>query len=470
MKAELSATRQLASYAVETRYEDLPSTVIAQAKRAIRDSWGCLLGGTTLPTGRQMRDLGLSLAAPGEATVAGVPQRVSPPLASYINAQLTNLLDYDDTMTEGDPGHPGATVIPAAMALAEAVGASGKSFLTAVVVGYDTYCRIAKAGKPTVTRSKQVRGMATWQVFGAVAAAAHILGLNPEAAARAFGLAALHAPVPFVGKIYEERPMWALKNNFGWATLGGVLGALYAAQGLDANHEILEGNTGFWAMAGSDRCDFALLTEGLGSQYAILATAFKPYPCCRFTHSALDALGQAVRTGKVRAEEVQRVSIFGASKIRGFADYRPRSYVDAEFSLPYLAALVILGVPPGYAWLEAERWRDPAVLSLADRVHLEAEPEMEGDMATGQVQARVVVEREGGRVEEAHVAHARGDPRNPLTEGELQAKFLALAEPVIGQDRARELDSQIHQLEDVTSLSKLTAFLADTMAKETVQC
>ena len=87
--------------------------------------------------------------------------------------------------------------------------------------------------------------MATWQVFGAVAAAANILRLDPDAAAKAFGLAALHAPVPFVGKIYEERPMWALKNNFGWATMGGVLAALFAAEGLDANHSILEGETGF---------------------------------------------------------------------------------------------------------------------------------------------------------------------------------------------------------------------------------
>ncbi len=262
--------------------------------------------------------------------------------------------------------------------------------------------------------------------------------------------------------------MWALKNNFGWAALGGVLGALFAAEGFDANHEILEGETGFWVMASSERCDFTVLTEGLGSTYGILDTSFKPYPCCRFTHSALDAVNHIVRSADIRADEVRRVSICSSSKIRVFADYRPQSFIDAEFSLPYLVAMLLLREPPGYGWLETDRWRDPAVLSIADRVRLAVDPEAEVDLARGYMRARVCVELEDGRVEEGEATYPRGDPRNPLSASELQQKFVGLAEPVIGRMMAGQLDSLIDRLDEVPDVAELTAYLAGAEPAEEV--
>ncbi|MGD9145872.1 MAG: MmgE/PrpD family protein, partial [Anaerolineae bacterium] len=311
----MSATGRLARHVAQTRYGDLPPEVVRQAKDAIRDSLGCLLGGSTLEAGQRLCNLLLPMAAQGRATVTGMAGRVPPPLAGYLNAQLANMLDFDDTFSEGFLGHPGATIVPAALAMAEEIGASGKDLLSAVVVGYDVCSRVGVAGRPTFERSKQVRGMATWQVFGAAAAAAHVMDLDAETVARAFGLAALHAPVPSVGKIYEERPMWALKNNFGWATQGAILGVMFAAEGFDGNHRILEGATGFWSMAGSDQVDPSALTAGLGSHYSLLDTSFKPYPCCRFTHSALDALGQIVRSAQLSVSQVREVRIRSSSKI-----------------------------------------------------------------------------------------------------------------------------------------------------------
>jgi len=456
----LGATRRLAQYAVETTYTDLPKAVVEQAKCAIRDSLGCILGGSSMAAAFPMRDVILSMAADGPATVAGTRRRASPPLAGHINAQLANVLDYDDTMADGDPGHPGATVIPSALALAEQHGASGKEFLTAVVVGYEVYSRVARAGQPTPARSRQVRGMATWQVFGAVAAAASILRLDPEAAAKAFGLAALHAPVPFLGKFYEERPIWALKNNFGWATMGGVLAALYAAEGLEANQQILEGQTGFWAMAGSDSCHAERLTEDLGQSFRILDTSFKPYPCCRFTHSALDAIEQLVSTAGVRSDEVESIHISSTSKVRVFADYRPQSFTDAQFSLPYLAAVQLLRLPSGYEWVTGDRWHDPAVLSLADRVHLDVDPDLDAGQAKGLMPAQVKISLADGRWHDAEVAYARGHPKNPLSSDELRLKFFSLAEPVAGSRLAGCLDSMIEGLQEIPNVTELARCLA----------
>lgn len=455
----MSATRQLAQYAADLKYKDLPENVIRQAKYLIRDSLGCLLAGSTLSAGKQVRDMILAMAARGPCTVAGSQRRIAAPLAAYINAQLTNLFDFDDVLEGRALGHPGATTIPAALALAEQVGASGKDFLTAVVAGYEVYTRVAVAGKPSFERSKQVRGLAPWQVFSVAGAAIRLLGLDAEAAARALGLAALHAIVPSVGKIYEERPLWELKNNYGWVALGGVLGSLYAAAGYPANHEILEGQTGFWAMAGSDRCDFSLLTEGLGSTYGILETSIKPYSSCSDHHSSLDALSAIVQRTNLSAEDVRSVRIRSGSKIMVYADYRPSTFIAAEFSLPYVAAMLLLRVPTGHGWVTGERWKDPAVLALADRVRLEVDPDAEATLAKGFMQARVYVELVDGRVEEAELTYPRGHPLNPMSDDELRQKFLGLAAPAIGDEAARRLDGLLDRLEKMESVAEIGSYL-----------
>jgi 2-methylcitrate dehydratase PrpD len=281
----VNGTRALAEYVAQVRFEDLPDVVVSHAKQVIRDSIGCLLGGTTFAAGKHITRMMMPMAADGPATVAGSARHITPPLASYINAQLTNLMDYDDTLEGKALGHPGATIVPAALALAEQGHASGKDMITAVAVAYDVYTRVAAAGKPSYGRTKQVRGLSTWQGFGAAAAAARLLNLDAEATARAFGMVALHAPVPFVGKIYEERPMWELKNNFGWVALGGVMAALYAHEGLPANHNILDGPAGFWIMAGSDQCDFSPHARA-GTEFAILDVSIAVFQLSPHAQSA----------------------------------------------------------------------------------------------------------------------------------------------------------------------------------------
>ena len=456
----MSATHTLAEYAAQARFDDLPTSAVLQAKHLIRDSLGCLLGGSTLAAGKHLTTMMMAMAADGPATVAGASRRIVPSMAGYINAQVTNLLDFDDTLEGKALGHPGATVIPAALALAEQAHSSGKEFLAAVVVAYDVYTRVAAAGKPSYARNKQVRGLSTWQGFGSVAAAARILRLDAEATARAFGMAALHAPVPFVGKIYEERPMWELKNNYGWVALGSILAALYAQAGLPANHDILDGPTGFWIMAGSDQFDSSVLTQGLGSEYSILDVSIKPYSSCRHTHSALDALRSIILATDLRADDARSVRLCGDSKIKVFENYRPRSFIDAEFSLPYISAMLLLREPTGYGWFDGERWNDPDVLSLADRIHLEVDPEAEAEAAKGRPHTRVSVELVDGRVEQAETRFGRGHPQNPLSADELEAKFLGLAERAIGRTRAQELNALLGELEQLADVSKLTAYLA----------
>ena len=253
--------------------------------------------------------------------------------------------------------------------------------------------------------------------------------------------------------------MWGVMNNYGWVTMGGMMGCLYAASGYPANHAILDGPTGFWAMAGSDRCDFSLLTEGLGTTFGMLDTAIKPYSSCRHTQSPLDALSQIVRRARPLPEDVRSVVVRGGSKILVFGDYRPATYVAAQFSLPYLTAMVIMGVPTGYGWVTGERWKDPAVLALMDLVKLEADPEAEQVLVQGYMLARVSMELADGRVEQAEATFARGNPRNPLSELELRDKFLGLAGPAVGRVAALEFNGLLERLETLESVAEIAAML-----------
>lgn len=456
----MSATCILAEYTATARYADLPANVVLHSKRVIRDAIGCMLGGSTLDEAVSLRHVMMDMAADGAATVVGASRRLPPPIAAYINAQEANLMDFDDTLQGRALGHPGATVVPAALSLAEANKATGKEFLNAVSVGYDVYTRVAAAGRPSYLRTKQVRGLATWQGVSTVAAAANLMHLDAETTARAFGLTILHAVVPPTAKFYDERPVWGLKNNFGWVVMGGLLGAQYASQGMPCNHDMFDGPTGFWAMAGSDQCDESLLTAELGCEHSILDVSIKPYASCRHTHHLLDGLGTILQRTGIGAEEVKSVRLCGDSKLKVFADYRPRWFVDAEFSLPYLVAITLLRKPTGYAWFDGEPWKDPRVQELSDRVHFEEYAEAEAAHSKGLTLAHVIVETNDGRLEQASTGLARGHPENPMSDEELRGKFIGLAERPLGLKRAEELDALLMRLEDVQDISEVTRFLA----------
>jgi 2-methylcitrate dehydratase PrpD len=173
----------------------------------------------------------------------------------------------------------------------------------------------------------------------------------------------------------------------------------------------------------------------------------------------LDALSEIVRRLQPRPQDVRSLVMRGGSKILVFGDYRPATYMAGQFSLPYLAAMVIMGVPTGYAWVTGERWKEPAVLALMDRVKLEADPDAEQMLAQGYNKASVRMELTDGRVEEAQATFARGSPRNPLSEQELRDKFLALAGPAVGKSAARELNRRLERLDEVESVAEIAAFL-----------
>jgi 2-methylcitrate dehydratase PrpD len=454
-----SPTLALSRFALGLSLDEAPAPVVRTVKRLVLDHLGCALGGSRTPLARAAAEV-VGAGGGGAATVVGTRRRAAEGPAAFANAMAANALDYDDT---GATGHPGATVIPAALAVAEADGRSGAELLAAVLAGYEVWTRVAGAVQPSWARRVEVYGSGTIQTFGAVAAAGRLLGLPPEAMRSAFGLAGAFAPLPHEAKFGwdEDRLSW-VKDNVAWPAEAAVRAARLAARGFRATHTILDGERGLARMIGSDRHDPARMVRGLGTEWETPGLSLKPYPCCRWIHSTLDAVREVIARHGLRPDDVGRVTVRSIDAFPAwFHGRRPPTMVDAQFSVPHAVAMVVLDRPRAEWWQSANR-TDPAVLALMDRVALEADPAAQAAWATLRHSARipvtVVVETPAGAIVHAR-RHARGGPDEPLADDEAGRKYRELAEPVLGAPGAARVQALVDALETLDTVTRLTTAL-----------
>jgi len=460
IEARQSETATLAEWAADVTLDMVPAKTLAHARACILDSIGCMIAGAESQPCRTLRAVFRQYGGIGDCVLPGSGQTLPLLKAVHHGAQAANALDFDDSYRDGAPSHPGATVVPAALGMAEKLDAGGGQFLRAVIVGYETSLRIGRAIQPTPRRKADVYGFSTWQIFGAAFAAASLLGLERGQLVQALGLAGVLAPVPSLRKLGtdEAPPLPWIKNTYGAATEGGVLAALLAADGYVGNRTILDGPRGFWLMAGSDRYDPAQLTRGLGEVWLLDNVGFKHYGCCRWTHTMLDALaGIAARVDPV---DVEKVEVFAFDELAGLGGGAPTSIVDAQFHAPYLAALELLGRSPANG-LRQEDLHDPTVRDLTGRVVLRHDPALDAAFyGRGALPVRVRVHTASGALHDASLedptgsSAAGGYPRDALLR-----KFMRLGSPRLGTERARRVPEVIESLERraITDLVRLIA-------------
>lgn len=445
---KLGSTRSICEYITHSSYDDLSDEVVNKAKMAILDSLGCAIGGSTLEPAGIFLDFFTELEGKPEATLIPKGPKVPAINATYANAQLANLMDFDDTLR----GHPGACLVPPALAVAERIGASGRELINAVTLAYEVQTRIAEAITASPQRDKQVRGVATHEIFAAATAASALLHLDTDTTTVALSSAGRNAPVPSIWKMTDETPKSWLKFNFGWAAMGGVMAALLAERGLIDSHAILDGDRGFWVMAGSDQCKFAEMTRRLGQEYRIMELEFKPYPSCRFTHCTVEAIKQILAEHDISAGSIEKVHVKSISMLGEFTDPVPTNCVDAQFSLPYVAAMALLGRLPESEWLSEASLNDPEALGIARKVVLEVDPEAERifyEKNWTQMPTTVTVLAKGKEFKASY-----STPRN-LNDAEIEEKFRRLSAPVLGSSVTEELIKAVKQLQDLTQVASL---------------
>jgi 2-methylcitrate dehydratase PrpD len=448
MNTETQSVR-LGSFAVTV---SPPPPARAVAGRAVLDTIGVALAGAVEPAARAVQ--GVVKESHGPCTLLGLASRASASDAALANGTAAHALDYDD-MCFISLAHPSAPLVAAALAAAEAAGASGRSLLDAYVVGFEIEARLGRAMNP---RHYQ-RGWhctSTLGTIGAAAAAARLLGLDESACGHALAIAASQAS--------------GLKENFGTmvkplhaglAARNGILAAQLARCGMTASAAAIEGPQGFLAAMDSEHASLSEYAADLGSRWEIVDTGItvKLYPSCAGTHPTLDALLDLRRCERFAAGDVESIDVGVDAIVPTILIYdRPATGLEAKFSMPFCAAAAIVDGRVGIDTFDAAKLADPAIAAMQSRVTMQVDPTLDSS-APALTQARVTVRLKDGRVLRASANGARGYPAHPASSDELAAKFVACASRVLPEAQARVALKMISELESVADVRAVTAHL-----------
>lgn len=435
----MKVVERFGAWAEAFRREPLAPEVLHHAKRAVVDLHAAMVSGAVVPPATLLeKALADELDHGGARLVLG--RKATVRAAALINGTAAHTTEVDDIFRDAI-FHPGAPTIPAVLALAQSLGASGARFLRAVVVGYEVSTRIGAAMGRAHYRYWHNTG--TIGSFGAAAAAAELLELDARRFAHALSTVATFAAAlqqAFRGDSMSK-PLHA-----GRAAEAGVTAALAAQAGVTGAPDVLEGEAGFGRAMG-DGPDWHRALGTLGREFNITRMTFKNHTCCGHTFAAIDG-ALALKAGMgVSADDIARVTVgtYGpALEVAGFEE--PKTAAEGQFSLKYVVATALTHGSVRLAAFEPARLQDPATRDLMRRVEIGVDPELDRAFPA-QRAARVAIETRDGR-REAFLQPTRiGDPEAPLSDAQLDAKVLELAGPVLGEAVARDLLARLWRLE-----------------------
>jgi len=443
----------LARFLTDLRSEDIPLDVLHKAKMIVLDTIGCIAAGTDTPLGRSLIEAysgGKSLegcAVPGAAITVG------PSIATKLNAWLADVLDYEDVAV----GHPSATVVPAAMAMAEHVAASPQRFLAGVVGGYEAGIRLHDATQASPEVYKRFAVYHAWHGFAAGAAAMVVSGGTEAQFRSALGHAAANTSIP-LWYVQYGRPAHSLKANYGQMALGGIDAALCARQNVVGPFAMIsDPERGFARIIGSDNFDPLQLSCGLGETWRIRESSLKAFPSCAFLHTTVDAINALVEGNAIDHLNVDKVTIRCFSRIPNwFSDSAPASDIDAQLSIQYVSAMALLRVETGRDWYAPSLLSDPTVAGLMDKIAIEVDPVSEdGFWKERKYRSTVVITMNDGRMLSETVDWAPGHWRRPFSDQQVAQKFLGNVKGTPLEGAASEIIDRTLELDRADSLREL---------------
>ena len=449
-----TTSQTLAEFATSLRFEDLPDEVVRAAKRHLLDGAGVAIAAAASGEVGSVVDVVHSWAGAMESSVLGFDFRAPAPLAALANGALAHALDYDDTHVESVV-HPTAVVMPATFAVAEEVGSSGRDAIAAAVAGYEVAARVGAAAPGRF----HVRGLNTTGIcgaFGAAAVAARLWGLTADELAHAFGIAGSQAGGLFA---HVAEGHHTTHVHAGWAAHAGIVAADLARRGLPGPTTIFEGPAGIYdAYLQGEEPDRTRLVRGLGSEWETTRIAIKPYPASHFLHAFMDAGTQT----KVKWADIEEAICYITPAAVGIvAEPRaprlhPATTYAAQMSLPFAVASAIVGGRQALDLFGEDARADRRILQLAERIRHEPDPTLPFPKTLG---GRLEVHTRGGRTLVIEELVNRGHPDRPLSDDELQQKFLQNARARLDTRTARRALTALQRLEEAASIERVTDVL-----------
>jgi len=456
----VSAT--MARWAARLRFEDLSPEAVYQAKRFLFDSIGCALGGYRQHDVRITLHVLDEIAGRGPATVIGTGKKIDPVSASLANALMIRCMDFNDIYWKQDPSHP-TDIFPAALACCERANSDGKELIVGLVLGHEFEMRFCEAAFPGIRE----RGWhhATLTAFVSPIVAGRALRLGWEQIQHAIGISASRHCT--LGAVTAGK-LTMMKNTVDpLATQNGVFAALLAEKGYSGPEHVIDGKEGLIQCFGPE-WKLNILTEGLGDSWRITQCGMKGFPTEALTHTPISAMLDLVKTNDLKPEQVEKIQIRSLARaadiLSDASKYDPRTKETADHSLPYViaAALVDRQVTP--AQFTMERIMDPEVRAQLRKIEVIADPEIEKVFPELQ-RAVVHIVTVDGQSFTKQLDFPKGDPRNPLTDAEIEEKFSALAAGVLSKSAQTKVRDAVWSLDTLDSVSRLMALLKSNVRR-----
>lgn len=445
---------KLAQFVVDTRLEDMAESTVAAAKDVALDTVGAILAGSRLAENANLARLARTMSGAGHATIFGHRVgRVQPGFAALVNATAGVALELDEGSRLGG-GHPSIHVTPGAIAVAEEVGATGRAALEAVIVGYEVTSRIGSG----VRARPDVHSHGTWGTIGAAAATARLLGCDAPATRQAMNLAMSMSPANTWTPCLEGA---TIRNLYpGRSEFQGIMAAHLGQCGFTA---VNDGPADLYTSILGEGFDPGAVVAGWSDTgpagpLRIEQNYTKYHACCLYNHPVLDAALALQRYDGFHADAVKRIDVTAPPIVQIMANPEPSNMLSAKFSIPYALATALVTGETGAAAFYDQRVGDPAVRSLAERVEIVPDPEM-NMRRYDYPAARVTITLVDGRTLEGAAGAHYGDSHNPRPREDLLDKFRTLAANTLDEETTEQVIATVGRLDSLDGVRELTALL-----------
>lgn len=440
-------TEYFSNYACRLTYEDLSEKAVHQVKRTLIDSLGCAVGAFDSEPAAVARRMASRVRGNPPARMLGTTQETSAELAAFANTVLVRYLDCNDHYAGRGTGHP-SDMIPGVLAVAGGHRANGRAVITAITAAYEVFCRLADE----IPLKGWDQGM--FAAIGASCGIGMILGLDRKTMGNAISIA-ITTGVPLGVTRIGELSMWK-----GCATAASVRTAVFAAElaaeGMTGPGQPFEGRDGLWQHLGVEAPKWEQF-GGKAKPFRITATNFKAYPSVIHTQGPIGlALELRQRIGTAEIDSVH-LATYGEAVRRTATEvekWNPETRETADHSIPYLVAAAFQDGEVTPATFAPSRIRDPALQAVIKKLKVVEEPEFTRRYPAESC-TRIEVTTTDGQRMAAETSHPKGNYRNPLTDGEVEAKFRGLASSALGAERCDQVLAEVWDLENAATLDKL---------------
>jgi 2-methylcitrate dehydratase len=466
----MGVARELAKYATSLTFQDLPPDVIHQTKRLVLDTLGCAIGGYDSEANRAIQELIKELGHLEETTVFGSGLKTSCLNAALVNGVMVRYLDYNDTafIIQGETyrtGYHPSEIIPGILALGERQRLSGKEVIAAIVAGYDlSLCFLEAVRGPGMEKkgwNGDTRGAYIMPLM-----AGKLLGLNENQIENAVGIAgSCHAVLGILDTPAEEYTM--TKNiRFPTMSYAGIMAAMLAKKGFTGPTTIIEGNDGFVQVIMNGEYDLTKLIPTKG-KFAIRETCIKSITADFSSHGHLTATLKLVKENDIKPEDVAEVTIITSKRCAEHTGdpvkKYPKNKETADHSSYYLTAIAIIDRQIGPDQFTLEKFQNPKVRELIDKVILKGDPDLDKARPAG---ISEIVSKQGKKYQ-CRVDYPRGHARNPMTDEEIIGKFKSMASKYMSDKQTNQIIDTVFaldKLEDVGKLNRLMVFGSQSIA------